>query len=326
MSCSGNKEEVEKKQEIPVKVLTVESSDIGYQQNYVGTMEETLSSSLSFLVAGNVSNIHIREGQKVSKGQLLASLDKATFQSSYDAALSSLHQAEDAYSRMKVLYENNSLPEIKWIEIQTSLQQAKSVESIARKKLDDCCLYAPFTGVIAERNIESGTNVMPGMPAFRLITIDKIKVRVAIPEKEISQIHVGQPVSINIMALSGKSVEGKISEKGVTANPLSHTYEIKILLNNNDGDFMPGMVCNVTIDTENESKKGIILPSNTVQTGHDGRKFVWLVNNNQAQRREVYTNGFADNGVIISGGLFSGEQVITEGYQKVSEGMKIVVR
>lgn len=325
-ACSKSKEQLEKKQDIPVKVLKIALSQAEQQQNYIGTMEETFSSSLSFQVAGNVSNIHIREGQKVGKGQLLACLDKATLQSSYDAALSTLKQAEDAYVRMKVLYENKSLPEIKWIEIQTSLQQAKSMENIARKSLNDCCLYAPFSGVIAERNIESGTNVMPGMPAFRLVAIDKIKVKVAIPEKDISAIRIGQEATIKISALGDKKVQGKIAEKGVTANPLSHTYEVKMALDNPEEDLMPGMVCNVNINNEIADKQKIIIPIKSIQIGNNGNQFVWLAADNQAKQRFVKTGDFSNDGVIITEGLNTGEYIITEGYQKVSEGMKIIIK
>jgi RND family efflux transporter MFP subunit len=325
-ACTGNQEQINKKPEIPVEIMKVKFSHIQPQQNYVGTIEETFSSSLSFQVPGYVSSIHIREGEKVNKGDLIACLDKTTLKNSYDAALSTLKQAEDAYRRMKALYDNKSLPEIKWIEIQTSLQQAKSMESIARKKLEDCCLYAPFSGIIAKRNIETGTNVMPGMPTFKLVTIDNIKTKVAIPEKEITHIQIGQTAAISVSALNDKHVIGKISEKGVSANPLSHTYEIKIALNNPEGDIMPGMVCNVNINTKNNDNPQIIIPTKIVQVMHNGDKFVWLAVDNHAQQRVIKTGQFHNNGVIVTEGLTIGEQLITGGYQKVSEGMKISIR
>ena len=90
-------------------------------------------------------------GDRVAKGQLIATVDPFSMQSSYDAAKASLAQAEDAYRRMKELYDKGSLPEIKWVEVQSKLQQAKSMEEVARKNLDDCKLYAPFSGIISER-------------------------------------------------------------------------------------------------------------------------------------------------------------------------------
>lgn len=326
LGCSKEKVNNPEQKEIPVKILNVSRSGISYQQNYVGTVEEIFSSSLSFEVAGNVTDIYVREGQKVRKGQLIANLNIATLQSNYDAALSTLKQAEDAYNRMKVLYENNSLPEIKWIEVQTSLQQAKSMENIARKNLADCSLYAPFTGIISERNIEAGTNVMPGMPAFKLITINKVKIKIAVPEKEISNTRLGQTANIKVAALNNKQVQGRISEKNVTANPLSHTYEVKIELDNPIGDLMPGMVCNVNINMEDNVEDKIIIPANAVQISHTGENFVWTVIHGRASRKVVQTGEITDYGVEIISGIDVGEEVIIEGNQKVSEGMKTAIR
>lgn len=325
LGCTGKEGNPEEKEGITVRVVHAKASEKDSQHNYVGTIEEIFSSSLSFEVAGNVDELHVREGQRVYKGQLLASLNKSTLRNSHDAALSTLKQAEDAYGRMKVLYDNKSLPEIKWIEVQTSLQQAKSMESIAKKSLDDCCLYAPFSGVIAERHIETGTNVMPGMPSFKLVAVDKVKLKIAVPEKEIKNIHVGQPATIKVAALDERRLQGDISEKNVTANPLSHTYDVKVALDNPDGELMPGMVCNVNIAAE-EKQKNIIVPARAVQVNNAGETFVWLAVDDRAMRRTVETGGFSNNDVIISHGLTEGEQVIIEGGQKVSEGMKIIVR
>jgi len=324
-SCSDGKESTVITKEIPVKIVEVKTSGIGHRQNYVGTVEETFSSTLSFEVEGNISHIYVREGQKVYVGQLLASLNQSTLKNNYDAIFSTLKQVEDTYNRMKVLYENNSLPEIKWIEVQTSLQQAQSMESIAKKNLNDCNLFASFSGVITERNVESGTNVMPGMPAFKLVRVDKVKVKIAVPEKEISHTLIGQQVNIQINALGEKYINAQITEKNVIANPLSHTYEVKIALDNPAGDLMPGMICNVNIHRE-EIQEKMIIPPHAVQVSHTGENFVWIAIHGCAKRRVVQIGGLSDEGTIISSGLTVGEQVIVEGNQKVSEGMKIVIR
>ena len=83
-------------------------------------------------------------------------LDATSVRSSYDAAKAALVQAEDAYRRMEELHAKGSLPEIKWVEVQSKLQQARSMEEMARKNLKDCKLYAPFSGVIADKSVEVG--------------------------------------------------------------------------------------------------------------------------------------------------------------------------
>ena len=75
-----------------------------------------------------------------------------------NASAASLRQAEDAYARMRTLHENKSLPDMKWVEVESKLEQARSMERISRKNLEDRNLYAPFGGVIGKRMVEAGEN------------------------------------------------------------------------------------------------------------------------------------------------------------------------
>jgi len=325
ISCSGKKEDSTSREAIPVAIKEVALSAEANRRNYVGTVEEISGSSLSFQVAGNVQSVLVSEGQSVSRGQLLAILDKSTVKNMHDAALASLKQAQDTYKRLSLLHDNGSLPEVKFVEIQTSLQQAQSSENIARKNLYDCNLHAPFSGVIAQRSIDAGMNVMPGSPVFKLVTIDKVKIKVSIPENEIAHIKKGQTVQVNVAALNHKIFEGKIQEKGVMANPLSHTYEIKVELSNPKKELMPGMVCEVLIPSE-DNATGIAIPNNAVQILHTGQRFVWLAKDSVATQKIVTTGVITNQGVIVTSGLTTGDKVIVEGNQKVSEGMKIVIK
>lgn len=326
VSCKGKKEESKAEEAIQVKVETIAMSAATGEHNYVGTVEENTGSSLSFSVMGTVEKVLIDEGQSVSKGQLLAVLNKATLKNTYTVALSSLKQAEDAYKRLTLLHENGSLPEIKYVEIQTQLQQAQAAESIAKKNLHDCNLYAPFSGVIARRSIEPGMNVMPGIESLKLVTIDKVNVKVSVPENEIARIKKGATAQVNVAALDHKSFEGKIEIKGVIANPLSHTYEVKVKLNNPHRELMPGMVCEVYISSPDQQQGGILVPNSAIQILDSGERFVWLARDGKATRRIVVVGGLTNQGVVITNGLTSGDQVIIEGNQKVSEGMKIAVK
>lgn len=326
VSCKGKKEESTAEEAIQVKVETIAMSAATGEHNYVGTVEENTGSSLSFSVMGTVEKILIDEGQSVSKGQLLAMLNKATLKNTYTVALSSLKQAEDAYKRLTLLHENGSLPEIKYVEIQTQLQQAQAAESIAKKNLHDCNLYAPFSGVIARRSIEPGMNVIPGIESLKLVTIDKVNVKVSVPENEIARIKTGATAQVNVAALDHKSFEGKIEIKGVIANPLSHTYEVKVKLNNPHRELMPGMVCEVYISSPDQQQGGILVPNSAIQILDSGERFVWLAKDGKATRRIVVVGGLTNQGVVITNGLTSGDQVIIEGNQKVSEGMKITVK
>jgi len=319
--CSCSTQPRKEAGQIPVKTITVSTQEQAGRRTYVGTVEESYGSLLSFATVGTVSKVLIDEGQAVSQGQVLAVLDKTSAENAFQIAKSTLSQTQDAFNRLHTLYKKGSLPEIKDIEIQTQLAQAQASERIARKNLEDCVLHAPFAGYISKKIVEVGNNVMPGVGCFKLVKIDQVKVKVSIPEKEISGIKKGDNIGFTVAALDNRSFIGKVLEKGVQANPLSHTYDIKIGQNNRDHALLPGMVCRVEIDV-NDLGQAILIPQNAVMIDEKGT-FVWVVENGQAKRRFVISGGVNDRGVIIIEGLTNSEKIIVSGQDKVSEGSKI---
>ncbi|MDD2623165.1 MAG: efflux RND transporter periplasmic adaptor subunit [Bacteroidales bacterium] len=310
---------------ITVEVMKVNTYSDTLYQNYIGKIEEEFSSSLSFSVPGNVEQVYVREGQYVEKGQLLASLNRENLQSTYEAALAMLKQAEDAYHRMEQLHKNGSVTELQWMDMLTQLEKAKSSANIAKKNLSAADLHAPFSGIIGKRNIEKGMYVMPTMQAISLLSNKNVNIKVAIPENIISSIYSGQKAIIRVAALNDRLYEGKVEKKGVVANPLSHSYEIIIPVSNKDKQLMPGMICNVKI-LVNDTIPYIVLPLQAVKLSHTGKHYVWLAKDSTAHKQYVVTGPLQKNGIVILDGLELNDLVITKGQQKVSEGSKIMIQ
>ncbi|MDR1631520.1 MAG: efflux RND transporter periplasmic adaptor subunit [Dysgonamonadaceae bacterium] len=320
--CNGGKKPEQHEKVIPVKVIALAPAAITTGNIYVGTVEESTALSLSFSMPGAVEEVLVSEGQRVQKRQLLATLNSATAKNSLTTMQSQLSRAQDAYDRLAKLHANGSLPDIKFVEVETGLQQAKSMVEIARKNLDDCRLYAPRSGVVASRSIEPGVNVMPGVTAFKLVTVDRVNVKIPVPESEIGDIALGRDATIEVPALNNDTFTGKVELKGISANPISHTYEVKIGVDNPQSRLMPGMVCKVFLAGDAETAE-IVVPNGTIQIAVDGRKYVWLADGNVARRQFVKTGGLNDNGIVVVEGLSAGDRLIVEGYRNVSEGMKI---
>ena len=323
-SCTSKSQEMQREQGVKVKTISLKSDELTASKSYVGVVEEETASALSFSVQGNVERIYVTEGQLVNKGQLLAELGTENLKSACDAAQATLKQAQDAMSRLQQLYDNKSLPEIKYVEAQTKLDQARSMAAISKKNLSNSRLTAPFSGIIGKRMVDIGENAIPGSTAFTLLDITSVKVKVAIPEGEISQIAIGKEASVNIPAIGDQKFRGKIVEKGIVAHPVSHTYDIKIGLPNGDRTLMPGMVCRIWFNGDAKSS-AFVLPNNVVQVSSDGQKYVWCVVNNRAKAVKITTGGLSGQGVIVESGLTEGDVIISEGFQKVSEGMEVVV-
>jgi len=325
MTGCGNKQTPEPTAKIiPVKVMNIGFSNHSHSQNYVGTVEESSAVSLSFSGLGTVERVMASEGERVRKGQLLAVLDGGTAQNAYDVAKSTLHQAQDAYDRLKPLHGKGSITDVKFIEVESGLEKAKAMESIAKKSLEDCQLYAPMNGIIAKRSIEEGINVMPGLSAFKLVSIDEVNINVPVPENEIGSIKSGQLATITVPATGNREYRGVVDKKGVEANPVSHTYALKIKTGNPKSELMPGMVCKVFLQNDaNNNDKKIIIPNKSVQISPDNRHFVWMADGNIATRRFITVGLLSDYGVIVENGLSEGEKLIVEGCNKISEGMTV---
>lgn len=310
---------------VRVEVTRVKAATADRTSRYSGTVEEENGSLLSFAVGGTVSRVLVDEGDRVGKGQLIATLDTEQLTHNHASAQAALAQAEDAYRRMEELHGKGSLPEIKWVEAQTALQRARASEQMARKQLADCRLYAPFSGVISKKFAEKGQNVGAGTQIAKLVAVGRMKVKISVPESEIAQISIGQKADVTIEALGGASMQATVTEKGVAADPLSRSYDVKLSLPKADRKLLPGMVADVALRGGNTSM-ACILPAHIVQIDERNNEFVWLAVGGKAVKRIVTVGGFTADGVTVTGGLADGDMVITAGAQKVSEGMRVEIK
>lgn len=323
-SC-GEKKKSEAKAPIRVKTQIVGPRINDEAQTYVGIVEEREGTAVSFTSMGMVKRVLVSEGQTVSRGQLLAEMDDTQARHLLAGAEAQMTQANDALQRYQMLHDNGSLPEVQWVEIQSKVAQAKSQLEIAKKNLADCRLTAPVSGVIGKKMVKSGETAMPSQAVVSILDIISVKVKVAIPEAEVDGISPTTVSKITVEA-AGKEVSGGRIEKGVTADALTHTYDVRINVENADRKLLPGMVASVRFVSEgSHSISGKSLPLTTVQKDADGSLFVWTIDNAKtAHRTKVTVGGTTGNHITIIEGLDIGQRVVTEGYQKLSEGTKVI--
>lgn len=310
---------------VRVNIISVSEGLQGSSREYAATLEEASASNLSFGIGGRVTAVYVKEGQQVREGQLLATVDRSTAENAYKAAKATLDQAQDGYNRAKQVYDSGSLPEVRWIEVQTQLNRAQSMCDIAKKNLDDCSLYAPSAGTVDSRSIERGSSVTAFQPVMRLLDLSRLYVKMSVPEVDIHQIHVGDSVTVEVNALpeaQRKPLRGIIEEQGVSADALSHSYMVRIRILAPTHDLLPGMVCRVRMAGP-RTGHGIEVPARAVQLDHRGERFVWVANDGTAQQRYVKIGDLTRTGVLVDEGLHEGDKVIVDGTMKVSTGTQV---
>jgi len=293
---------------------------------YSGTLEESETIPLTFAVVGTVARVHVSEGDVIHKGQPLASLNDESFRSLYEMALATRKQAEDAFARLEPMYRNGNLPEVKFIEIQTDVQKARSSALIARKNLDDCTLLSPVDGIVGKRSIEPGMTTIPNVTSLTIVKFHKVYARVSVSENEISLIRKGQKATVAIAALNNRTFDGTVDEIGVLADPLAHTYRIRIGIPNKDLAIKPGMICTVRIPHE-ATARGVTVPGAAVLVDEAGRHFVYIIDStgSTAARRFVKPQALVNDGIALTDGLRSGELVVISGQHKLVDSAAVRV-
>ena len=323
-SCGGKKEQ-NMKALIRVETQVVSPGMVDNAQTYVGIVEEQEATAVSFIGMGIIKWMLVNEGQTVGKGQLLAEMDDTQARNLLSGAEAQMTQANDALARYKMLHDNGSLPEVQWVEIQSKVAQAKSQLEVAKKNLADCRLVAPVGGIIGKKLIGAGETALPSQAVVSILDISAVKVKVAVPEAEIGGINAHTPTSIAVEAING-SYQGGLIEKGVQADALTHTYDIRINVANSDRKLLPGMVANVRFASDGSQAVGSkMVPVTAVQRKSDGSLFVWTIGKDSTGHRTTVTIGQPQgNYVSVIDGLNTGDRIVTEGYQKLSEGTKVI--
>ena len=305
---------------IPVKIAVIEMADGMNVRNYVGSIQSEAKVSLSFHLGGTITNIYVRNGQKVKKGAIIAKVDETTAKSLHDAALASLNQAEDGYKRLKQVHEEGGISDVRWVQMETDLEKARQTEISTRKNLEDCTIYAPQDGIISMGDHVVGQFLRPSETFCNLIDMNKFIVEFTVPEKEVGMINIGDKAVAEINALNDLETEVLIYDKAIVSNPFGHTYTVKAKIDLDGKDALPGMVAKIRLNSV--ALSGIIVPASCVQTVSDGLA-VWALKNGKSYRRIIEVSDFVKNGVLVSKGLNHGDTIVTVGYQKLYNGAKV---
>ena len=323
--CARKDETAKVESPIGVTIATVVNQSVVERLNFSGTVEAGQTIPLSFEMTGTVQSVLVEAGDAVSKGQLLATIDKTDARNMYEMTLAKQKQAQDAYDRLKSVYEKGSLPEVKWIEMQTNLEQANSSLKIAENNLKKCELKSPVSGIVGRRNVEPGMSALSitGAP-IEIVDLKTVNIKISIPEKEIGKLKKGAEATFTVGALGGKEFNGKVTNISPVADRLSRTYEAKIQVNNRGGELKPGMVCDVRIDIADNQKR-LLVPYLCVTRDNENQQYVYLIDKkaNTAQKRIVTTGNYYDKFLEITSGLNEGDLVVKNGKDKLTNNCLI---
>ena len=311
---------------VTVTTFTAKLIEANREIKLSGNVEGFRTVRLGFMVAGKIDYIACNEGETVSKGKMLASIDASSYEIAKELADIQVNQVQDEFNRLNEMHDLKSISESDFAKISFGLQQAKAQQKLHAKNLADTKLYSPIDGILLKKLCEAGEITGVGLPLFVVSDIRKVKVNAAVPESEIHFIRIGTDASVDIPAL-GKNYKGLVREVGAAADPMTRTFTVRIDVENPSFEIRPGMIAEVTCKGE-KVEKLLAVPVEALLHDINGLTYVYVADTLKhiAFRRNINTGRILDSNIEIVSGISEREKVINGGQQKLIDGSLIEIR
>jgi len=272
---------------------------------------------------GVVTQVFVKEGQTVSKGQVIAQIDNAMVLTSIESLKSQLSLATAVYDRQKNLWDQKIGTEVQFLTAKANKDGLQSQLASLEEQKDASRIKSPINGTVDEIQVKVGENIAPGMPAARVVNTSDLKLKASVSESYVTNVKTGNKVIVSIPELK-KDIEARVTFVGRNIDPLSRTFIVEIDLPSYP-DLRPNMSGVVKVVYYSEAA-ALTVPVNTVQTVN-GEKIVYVAETDEkttvARKRVVEVVGVFDNLAHIRKGIAAGDKVITFGYQGLSDGQVI---
>ncbi len=292
---------------------------------------------MSSEVEGRVTEVISDFGDKVAAGQVMMKINPREYELRVETAQAALDQARARlanstarYDRARALKQAQAISAEQFDQLASQLrvdqadtESAQETLAMARKKLGDTEIRAPFSGSVQKRMVSLGEYVAPGKEIYELIATDPIKLRCPMPERFVPLARVGMPVKLAIDADQGASYTGKITRIAPALDESSRTLLIEAEVANPDGMLKPGFFAHVTMDLGHD--RALFVPTAAVLR-YAGVARVFVVDQGVVRAREVTTGTVVGDQTEITGGLKEGDQVAVSNVDRLADGTAVTAK
>ncbi|MCC7110793.1 MAG: efflux RND transporter periplasmic adaptor subunit [Deltaproteobacteria bacterium] len=353
-----------------VELIEVQPRDAGALSRFTGSLAPWEQVDLSFAVAGKVQSIAqvqeegrarpIQEGDAISRSALLATIDDSDYRLKARAAAASIQSAaaqvgaaETSLAQLSTELERARKLRAAGAIAAADLERAESAfaaarsnaemakaqrlaaseqHALARSTVEDARIVSPIDGVLARRMVDVGESVGPGMVAFSVIDVSRLRVMFGVPAHRVGEMSLGRKLPVYVEGVTGEAVVGTITKVQPVADPVMRSFSVEISLPNADGLLRPGMVASIAAGKE-DSGSALLIPLESVvrsaksSAGAKDGFAVWVVppGADAVTQRPLELGDLYGNEVRVHQGLAAGDRVVTRGAQLLREGEKVRV-
>jgi len=282
-------------------------------------------------MAGTLVKVYVKEGQKVNKGQLLATIDDGGMSSQLEQLKTQAALAKTTFERQKRLWEQKIGSEIQYLQAETNYQAVENSVKQAQSQLAKSNIRAPFSGIIDNVIQEQGTVVSPvnGQAVFRIVNLSEMYIEVDVPESYLNGVTVGKEVKVYFPVL-GDSITSVVRQTGNFINPTNRSFRVEIAVPNKKNNIKPNLTARVQINNYS-STKAILIPQSLISENAEGEQYVYIAtevdsNDMAVAKKQIIRTGLTQGDYVeVLEGINPGEQVIMEGARNVRENQKVKI-
>jgi membrane fusion protein (multidrug efflux system) len=306
---------------VNVVLLDVNPTTLEDRINLPGVIEPWEKLSVLSKIHGTVIKVEVSEGDKVTKGQVIARIDPADFQIAVDSARATYELADADYKRLASLFEQEIIAESEFDKLKAQVKTSKAALENAELMLSRCTIKAPISGVIRSLDATEGLLLGVSDPVAEILQVDRVKAVVGIPESDVALVKNIKEVKLTIQALDNREVVGRHHFLASSPENGARLYRLELAIENEDNHIMPGMFVRAKL-VKRVIKDTVAVPLFTVIKRED-QKFVFTEEDGVAKKHPVELGIMEDWLVQITKGLSHGEQVVVEGHRDIEDGYKL---
>lgn len=305
----------------PVVLGSVQQREFVPVVEGLGTARALESVLVTARVSGRIVQIDFKEGARAAANQALVRLEDDEERADLKAAQAEAEQAESRHRRLTELSAKGLVPRDQLEEQGQVLKSAQARHELARVRLEQRTIRAPFAGVLGFRQQSLGSLVQPGSPIVTLDAVDQLRVEFSVAEALLGDLAAGSTVEVRAAAWPDRVFKGRINAIGTRVDEVTRAAPVQALLDNRDGALKPGML--LTVRAQGRPRTSLFVPESAVAP-ENARQFVWRVGaENKVEKVEVGLGSRLTGSVEVRTGLAAGDRVVVEGHGQLRPGRAV---
>jgi membrane fusion protein, multidrug efflux system len=292
--------------------------------NVQGRVDAEESVSLSAEMPGTITRIHVKNGDRVNKGQILAETDARALQQSLADLQINAELINQIYEKQKSLWEQKIGTEVQLLQAKTQKESMEKKITALQEQIKMTRIISPIDGTVDAVDVKLGQLTAPGLPAIRVVNLGNLKVKAEIAESYAMKVHKGDEALV-IFPDSKDTLKSALAYASRVINRLNRTFEVEAPLNDKR-EFHPNQIAILSINDYRSAKPVIALEINYVRKDLNGDRYVMIAENNRAVRRNVVTGKEYGGQAEITEGLHENDNLIEAGFENLNEGDVIEVK